>query len=275
MLYSRQPTSETGRYAPKITAFNHILKKLKLGTTQPVGCKFKQPTDVIFHRNDPKQMTSHYDDLKTIRKPDIILASRQEILDSQDRQRLDPSRAPRKSFDWHIVRASEENKFEGPIDALPQEYSSHLSHYIAAADNVTTTPSTKAEICEEESEGEESIEGNEETEEEEEGEEGEVYNEDEVDEDAGGQGAPEGMTLQILNPSPLTFATVPTGSKRVWPEGEFAPSKRIKLDELADFPKTFLTTTPITQTALYAAEMLSHGPYALHAYTFLVVGKPL
>ena len=66
---------------------------------------------------------------------------------------------------------------------------------------------------------------------------------------------------------------MPTGSKRVWPDREFLPSKRIELDELADVPKSFLTTPPITQNALYAAEMLNRGLYALYAYSFLVVGK--
>ena len=76
-----------------------------------------------------------------------------------------------------------------------------------------------------------------------------------------------------MNLSSLIFVTVPTGSKRVWPDCEFLPSKRIKLDELEDVPKTFFTTPPIIQNALYAAEMLNRGPYALYAYSFLVVGK--
>ena len=205
LLYSRQPTSETGRYAPKIAAFNHVLTKLVLDTNKPAGCEFKKPTDIIFHRNDPKQMISQYNDPKTFRTPNIILASKQDVLKSQDRQRLNPVRA-RKSFDWHIVRAAEENKFGGPIDNLPLEYSIRLSRHIPAAENVTTTPSTKAKIHEEDSEGEENIEGKEETEEE--GEEEEVYSEnEEFDEEAGGQGAvggpvpiPEGMSLSNIEP---------------------------------------------------------------------------
>ena len=151
-------------------------------------------------------MVSQYNDLKTFRKPDIILASKQDVLKSQDRQRLNPVRAPHKPFDWHIVRAAEENKFEDPIDNLPLEYSIGLSHHIPAADNVTTTPSTKAYIYEADSEGEDNIEGNEETEEEGEGEE--VYSEnEESDEETGGQGAvgnpahiPEGMSLLNIEP---------------------------------------------------------------------------
>ena len=149
-------------------------------------------------------MISQHKDPNTFRTPDIILASKQDVLKSQDRQRLNPVRA-RKSFDWHIVRAAEENKFGGPIDNLPLEYSIRLSRHIPAAENVTTTPSTKAEIYEEDSEGEENIEGNEETEEE--GEE-EVYSEnEEFDEEAGDQGAvgdpvpiPEGMSLSNIEP---------------------------------------------------------------------------
>lgn len=149
------------------------------------------------------QMTSQYNDLETICKPDIILASEQDILESQGHRRLDPSRAPSESFDWHIVRATEENKFEGPIDKLPQEYSSRLSRYIAATENVTTTPSTKAELYEEESEGEENVEGNEETEEE--GVHSENEEEEEFDEDAEGQGAPEGMHLSNIEPLTVDF----------------------------------------------------------------------
>ena len=206
LLYSRQPNSETGRYAPKIAAFNHVLTKLELDTNKPAGCEFKQPTDIIFHRNDPKQMISQYNDPETFCTPNIILASRQDVLKSQDHRRLNLVRAPRKSFDWHIVRAAEENKFGGPIDNLPLEYSIRLSRHIPAAENVTTTPSTKAEIYEEDSEGEENIEENEETEEEGEGEEVNSENE-EFDEEAGGQGAvggpvpiPEGMSLSNIEP---------------------------------------------------------------------------
>ena len=168
-----------GRYAPKISAFNHILKKLEAVDDVP-GCEFKPPTDVMFHRSDPMQMTAFYDGLKTVRKPDIILASRQAMIESQDGQPLTPTEPPRKPFDWHIPRLTEENKRrQKKLKRRHRMYTVHLSQYIPAASDVATTPSTKsttdpwkrhAVVAEQKEEGEDE-EGEEENDDEDGGEE--------------------------------------------------------------------------------------------------------
>ena len=132
-----------GRYAPKISAFNHILKELE--TVDIPGYEFKPPTDVIFHRNDPMQMKATHNGMETVRKPDIILASRQAMIEAQDGQPLTPTEPPRKSFDWDIPRLTEENKRrQKKLKRHHHKYSVRLSQYILAASDVKLTPSTKS-----------------------------------------------------------------------------------------------------------------------------------
>jgi hypothetical protein len=134
-----------GRYAPKIRAFNHILKELETVDDVPgYEFKLKPYTDVMFHRSDPMPMTAMYDGLKTVRKPDIILASRQAMIKSQGGYALNPTEAPRVPFDWHIPRVTEENKRrQNKLERRHGMYTVHLSQYIPATSDVSTTPSTK------------------------------------------------------------------------------------------------------------------------------------
>lgn len=183
-----------GRYAPKIRAFNHILEALK--DVDLPGYEFKPPTDVIFHRNDPMQMKAIHNDMETIRKPDIILASRQAMIESQDGQPLNPTEPPRVPFDWHIPLVTEENKRrQKKLKRRHHKYSVRLSQYIPAASDVKVTPSTKSTtdpqkidrvIAKQREEGED--EGGREENDDEGGEE----NDDEGGEENGDEGAEEG-----------------------------------------------------------------------------------
>jgi len=61
----------------------------------------------MLHRNDPKTMKAQYNDS---RKPDVILARKQVMIDSQGGLDLDLEKAPLDSFDWHIPMLTEEYK---------------------------------------------------------------------------------------------------------------------------------------------------------------------
>jgi hypothetical protein len=123
------------RYAPKILAFNHILKKLK--DVEPDGCKFRSPTDILFHHNDHKQMRSDYNGLETIRKPNIIMASKLAMKKSQGSLDLNLTSPLCCPFDWDSPRSTEENKcIQTKINHPPPMYSVHLSSYIPMADDV-------------------------------------------------------------------------------------------------------------------------------------------
>lgn len=132
-----------GRYAPKIRAFNHILEALK--NVDLPGYEFEPPTDVMFHRNDPKQLKATHNGMGTVRKPDIILASKRAMMESQDGQPLTLTKPPRKPFDWHIPMVTEENNLrQKKLKGRHRVYTVPLSQYLPAASDVETTPSTKS-----------------------------------------------------------------------------------------------------------------------------------
>lgn len=128
-LYSCNQPSEVKRYEPKIKAFNYILEGLR--TVQPHGSEFKPPTDVIFHRNDPRIMNARHGGMPTIRKPDVVLARKRAIAASQNGGPILPTRAPFQPFDWSMIDLTEELKcYKKKIDLPPASYSSSLSLYI-------------------------------------------------------------------------------------------------------------------------------------------------
>jgi len=56
----------------------------------------------MFHRKDPKSMKAQHSGMDTSRKPDVILARKQVMIDTQSGRDLTPEKAPLDSFDWHI-----------------------------------------------------------------------------------------------------------------------------------------------------------------------------
>ena len=99
----------------------------------------------MFHRNDPKYMKAQHSGMDTSRKPDVILAGKQDMIDSQGGRDLDPEKAPLDAFDWHIPMLTEEYKrVKNKLDTPPPSYSTKLSRYIPAATDVEKTPSKRA-----------------------------------------------------------------------------------------------------------------------------------
>ena len=100
---------------------------------------------MIFHRNDPKSMKAQHNGMDTSRKPDVILARKQVMIDSQNGRDLDPEKGPLDPFDWHIPMLTEEYKrVKNELDIPPPSYSTKLSRYIPAATDIEKTPSKRA-----------------------------------------------------------------------------------------------------------------------------------
>ena len=298
------------RYAPKINAFNHTLEGLR--AVRPPGFEFKPPTDVMFHRNDPKIMNAVHSGMPTTRKPDVILARRQAIAASQKGGQLEPTRAPLLPFDWHMIDSPMEEKcYKKKIDPPPASYSTSLLLYIPAAKDVTKPLNTRpmpdpgesmpfVEHVDDELDVEEESEEPEDDgimqfagrEDDEAGEDGESQRREqsgEGKESEDGEGSvQEGNTratsisliADILaftdNIGPSSGTNVggyaPPGLKRRWSGVEDTPSKRLKRMKGSQ-PQT--KASPIVQNALYASEMLNRGVHALNTHGILIAGEPI
>jgi len=95
VLCSCEDKYESGRYALRISAFNLILEALQIAS-----CEFKQPTGIIFHRNDPKQIKADYGGLEAVRQPAIIFLSRQDVIGSKHGELM---QAACRSFELHVL----------------------------------------------------------------------------------------------------------------------------------------------------------------------------
>jgi hypothetical protein len=74
LAHSRTSNHENKGYMPLVQAFNHALHAL-CEIDVPLRKSTRESTDLLFHRNDPKNILSMHDGCRSRRKPDLVLVS--------------------------------------------------------------------------------------------------------------------------------------------------------------------------------------------------------
>ena len=65
---------ETLRYGPFVLAFNIALDMLV-----DLDAPLNPPNEIMFHRNDPKEITGHHDTAECGRQPNVVLGNEQAL----------------------------------------------------------------------------------------------------------------------------------------------------------------------------------------------------
>ena len=81
----------------------------------------------MFHRNNPKSMKAQYNDINTSRKPDVIPARKQVMIDSQNGRDLDSENASLDPFHRHIPMLTEYKRVKNVLRVVRVIHHKELS----------------------------------------------------------------------------------------------------------------------------------------------------
>jgi hypothetical protein len=114
LLKSVASKKEEDMYKPFVQASNLALDKLSnLNAPGLVRSKDDDNNKILFHRNDPRNITQKHQGATSTRKPDVVIVSRTGAKKKQSGQAYKDelaSEKPSKSFEWTDVRSTVEFK---------------------------------------------------------------------------------------------------------------------------------------------------------------------
>jgi hypothetical protein len=115
-LKSVESKVEEQMYKPFVQASNLALEKLS-GLNAPglVCSKGRDDDKILFHRNDPRNITQKHQGQQSTRKPDVVIVSRTGAKNvrkqsGQAYEDKEASEKPSKQFKWTAVRSTVEFK---------------------------------------------------------------------------------------------------------------------------------------------------------------------
>ncbi|GBE83532.1 hypothetical protein SCP_0505860 [Sparassis crispa] len=237
--YVKPCTREEECYAPFVNTFNHALKEMKecsLPLLREINKK--EDLDIMFHRNDPKDLTGIHGGLKTLGCPDVVLVAHGSAFRAAGDSARVPSmpwddlafkvalEKPYESFRWaDCLSCQEFKRHKDPSGTLPHEYTDTFTLSITPLSNLDQ----------------------------------EHPNEDGVWRKDFAAVRPSSSSSQHLNTprKSITKCKSPDQSGG-------SMSKKPKVEGEKELP-------PIVQCGIYGAEMLMRGPYAAHAINLLII----
>ncbi|KAF8484070.1 hypothetical protein DFH94DRAFT_338639 [Russula ochroleuca] len=250
----RRGSDEPARYGPFVRAFNHALEALRAIDVPPLQRLNKTAEDeILFHRNDPMLIQAKHNGHGSDRKPDVILVSLKAArkASSKDDQGSwgdyafeTAAEAPKNNFEWKVsFSAVEFKKKSKKLPPLLKKYS------VGSAKTILPHPNPRRET------------------------------EDLATWHEGTQSSRDGMPKSSKNGEPsqsdrrtsqsaYRSSHPSSSSKRKSDHEEESSSKKRKTE--AELSRS-LRRSPMVQSALYAAERMSHGIWISHAINLVVV----